>query len=74
MGLLASGDRLCWCQQTCTLSDVSTQDRVPVTVRLSVAGLAEIDRMAEAEERDRSSMIRILLKEAVAARQKRGAR
>jgi metal-responsive CopG/Arc/MetJ family transcriptional regulator len=50
---------------------MSTQDRVPVTVRLSAAGLAEIDRMAEAEERDRSSMIRILLREAVTTRQQR---
>lgn len=49
-----------------------TDKRVPVTVRLTVAGLAEIDRMATAEERDRSSMIRLLLKEAVASRQQRG--
>lgn len=65
---------VCGCRYSCTLSYVSTQDRVPVTARLSVAGLAEIDRMAQDEERDRSAMIRILLREAVAARQKRGAR
>ena len=50
------------------------QDRVPVTVRLSMAGLTQIDHMAEAEERDRSAMIRILLREAIGARQKREAR
>jgi hypothetical protein len=49
---------------------MSSDNRVPVTVRLTVAGLAEIDRLASDEERDRSSMIRLLLKEAVAARQK----
>lgn len=49
---------------------VSTQDRIPVTVRLSIAGVAEIDRIAEEEERDRSSMVRILLKEALTMRQK----
>jgi hypothetical protein len=53
---------------------MSTQERVPVTVRLSAAGVAEIDKLARSEERDRSAMIRILLKEAVAARQKRGDR
>ncbi len=37
------------------------------TFRCSVAVLAEIDRMADDEERDRSSMIRLLLKRAVAA-------
>lgn len=42
---------------------------MPVTVRLSVTGVAEIDRLAEAEERDRSALIRILLREAIAARQ-----
>jgi hypothetical protein len=41
-------------------------NRVPVTVRLTPQGLAEIDRMADDEERDRSSMIRLLLKRAVA--------
>lgn len=41
---------------------------MPVTIRLAVAGVAEIDRLAEAEDRDRSSMIRILLREAIAAR------
>jgi predicted transcriptional regulator len=51
-----------------------TDNRVPVTVRLSPDGLAEIDKLATAEERDRSSMIRILLREAVAARHIKGAR
>lgn len=49
-----------------------SDERVPVTVRLAKLGLAEIDSMAEAEDRDRSSMIRVLLKEAIAARQKPG--
>jgi hypothetical protein len=46
----------------------------PVTIRVSVGERTEIDQMAEDEERDRSSMIRILLKEAVEARKKRDAR
>ena len=46
----------------------STPDRVPVTVRLARAGIAEIDAMARDEDRDRSSMVRILLREAIAAR------
>lgn len=44
---------------------------MPITVRLAVTGIAEIDRLAEAEERDRSAMIRILLREAIAARKAR---
>ena len=51
-----------------TVSDVDRQERRPFTVRLAVTGLAEIERMAEAEDRDCSSMIRILLREAIAAR------
>ena len=39
-----------------------------VTVRLSDEGLAAVDALAQAEERDRSSMVRILLREALAAR------
>lgn len=58
-------------QTSCTLSDMSTQDRVPVTVRMAQAGVREIDRMAADEDRDRSSMIRILVKEAVEARRKK---
>jgi hypothetical protein len=50
---------------------MSSDQRIPITVRLSKAGLAEIDKMAEADERDRSSMIRLLLKEAVEARKGR---
>jgi hypothetical protein len=49
---------------------MSSDERIPITVRLSKPGLAEIDQMAEDEERDRSSMIRLLLKEAVEARKK----
>ena len=51
-----------------TLYDVDRQDRILISVRLAKTGVAEIDRLAEAEERDRSSMIRILLREAIAAR------
>jgi metal-responsive CopG/Arc/MetJ family transcriptional regulator len=50
---------------------MEAQERIAISVRLSAAGLAEIERMAAEEERDRSSMIRILLREAVTARQKR---
>lgn len=50
---------------------MSTQNRVPVTVRMAQAGVDEIDLMAQKEDRDRSSMIRILLREAVEARRKK---
>jgi len=46
-----------------------TERSAYLTVRVTKAGLAEIDRMAADEERDRSSMVRLLLREAVAARQ-----
>jgi hypothetical protein len=49
---------------------MSSDERIPITVRLSKAGLTEIDQMAEDDERDRSAMIRLLLKEAVEARKK----
>lgn len=48
-----------------------TERRVLVNVRLSPDGLKAIDALAEAEDRTRSDMIRILLKEAVAARRAR---
>lgn len=51
-----------------------SDNRVPVTVRLSPEGLAEIDKLAEADERDRSAMIRLLLREALAARQRKTTR
>jgi predicted transcriptional regulator len=47
-----------------------SSERIPVTVRLTPEGLAEIDRLADAEDRDRSGMIRVLLREATQARQK----
>ena len=58
---------------TITTPDVRTGSGrdVSVTFRTTGAGVAEIDRLADEEERDRSAMIRILLKEAVAARAKR---
>lgn len=45
--------------------------RRTVTVRLSWAGIAEIDRLAAAEGTDRSAMIRTLLREAIQARRSR---
>ncbi len=46
-------------------------EKIPVCVRMKRSGIKVIEQMAEEEERDRSAMIRILLKEAVAARQRR---
>jgi metal-responsive CopG/Arc/MetJ family transcriptional regulator len=48
--------------------------REKVAIRLSADGLAEVDRLAEAEHRTRSDMIRVLLIEAIAARRKRATR
>jgi hypothetical protein len=48
--------------------------REKVAVRLSPAGLAEVDQYAEAEHRTRSDMIRVLLIEALEARRKKAAR
>jgi hypothetical protein len=45
--------------------------RVPVTVRLSPDGLAKIDALAAEEERDRSAMVRLLLREALEARSRK---
>jgi metal-responsive CopG/Arc/MetJ family transcriptional regulator len=45
---------------------------VAVTFRTTTAAVAELDRIAAEEQRDRSDVIRILLKEAVAARAKKG--
>lgn len=42
--------------------------RKMVAIRLSPAGLAEIDKIAEEEGRSRSDVIRRLLSEALAAR------
>jgi hypothetical protein len=63
------------------LSDVveglSEEPRKParekVAVRLSPAGIAEIDAIAEAENRSRSDMIRVLLIEAIELRRRRKA-
>ena len=48
------------------VDEADAEEWVSVSARLD--GVAEIDRLAEAEDRDRSSMIRILLREAIAAR------
>lgn len=59
------------------MSESNTLKREPrqvVHVRLAPAAIAVIDQMAEAEQRDRSQMTRVLLSEAVAARQRRQAR
>lgn len=47
--------------------------REKVAVRLSPAGIEEIDRLAQAEHRTRSDMIRVLLIEAIEARRRRRA-
>lgn len=52
--------------------DKDAEAQTPITWRHPIAGLAEIDCLAEAEDRDRSSMIRILLREAIAARKAKG--
>ena len=44
------------------------EPREQIAIRLSRAGLVEIDRIAEAEERTRSQVIRMLLREALTAR------
>lgn len=54
------------------LSDVSKDSkRLPrekVAIRLTPSGLDQVDALAYAEERTRSDMIRILLREALLAR------
>lgn len=50
------------------------ETRKPVHVRLSAAGLTQLDALAEAEQRDRSAMIRVLLTEALAARARKVSR
>lgn len=50
---------------------VVTEPRVQVVVRLSASGVAELDRIAEDEERTRSQVIRMLLREALEARSRR---
>jgi ribbon-helix-helix CopG family protein len=42
--------------------------RVPVTIRMFEEGLAVVDRLAQAEDRTRSDMLRILVGEALEAR------
>jgi hypothetical protein len=44
--------------------------RVVVSTRVSIEGRDAIDAIAAAEQRNRSDMVRILLSEAVAARQR----
>lgn len=48
--------------------------REKVAVRLTPAGLGEVDRLAETEHRTRSDMIRVLLIEALEARRKKATR
>ncbi|HEX5997150.1 MAG TPA: ribbon-helix-helix protein, CopG family [Jiangellales bacterium] len=48
-----------------------TPKRSQVVVRLADAGLEQIDRYAEQEQRTRSDMIRVLLGEAIEVRRKR---
>lgn len=50
---------------------MSTQEqRTPVTVRLDNPDLAQVDRLARDEQRDRSQMIRVLIRQALATRRK----
>jgi len=51
------------------VSDV-TETREKVAVRLSPSGIAAIDKLAAAEHRTRSDMIRVLLIEAIERRRK----
>jgi predicted transcriptional regulator len=53
-----------------TRPEPGDETRVPVNVRLSPTGVTEIDRLAAAEDRTRSGMIRVLLAEAITARRK----
>ena len=48
------------------------EEYIPVSWRMAVTEMAEIDRLSESQDRDRSSMIRILLREAIAARKAKG--
>lgn len=43
----------------------TAEPRKNITVRLSPAGIAEIDAIAEAEQRTRGDMIRILLADGI---------
>lgn len=54
-----------------TIGDVS---RRPIPIRLDAELIAQIDEIARADDRPRSSMIRRLLTEAVAARQAKDGR
>lgn len=45
--------------------------RVQVALRLHPESLAKLDKMAEAEDRTRSDMLRVLLKEAFEARERK---
>lgn len=47
-----------------------TEARVQVVVRLSAVGVEQLDQIAEREERTRSQVIRMLLREALEARSK----
>lgn len=42
--------------------------RVNVNIRLAPAAIAQVDKLADAEERTRSEMLRILLRDALASR------
>lgn len=49
-----------------------TEARVKIDVRLSPAALAQVDQLAEEDERTRSDMLRILLRIGLEEYQKRG--
>lgn len=47
------------------------EPRANITLRLSAEEVAPVDQMAEQEKRTRSQMLRVLVDEAVRARQKK---
>jgi predicted transcriptional regulator len=53
-----------------TRPEPGDETRINVNVRLSPTGVTEIDQLAAAEDRSRSSMVRVLLAEAITARRK----
>lgn len=51
--------------------EAESDARETVSTRLSAAGVQAVDELAAAEDRTRSAMLRILIKEAVTARRRR---
>lgn len=53
---------------------IETTARVSLTIRLSPSGITQLDHLAADEDRTRSAMVRVLLKEALAARARKATR